>query len=80
MVSLSYVKEADIVRAFGLASVHMGGIFGCCLPLHWDMVGRVCLLWVHCGRAGACDAEDQFFICICLLQADLFHPKLWVGF
>ena len=60
VASLSDVRQAGIIEAFGSASGCLGGLLGVGGPCFGGVVGRVCPPGLRLGRAGAADAEAPF--------------------
>ena len=60
VASLSDVKQAEIIEAFGSASRYLDDLLGIDNPYFEGMVNRVCPPGLRLGRAGAADAKAPF--------------------
>ena len=79
MTSLSYNKEAEIIRAFNSTSRYLNHLLNIDNPYFEGMVGRIYPPELQLSKANALIPKPHFRINLYLFQTGLFHPKLMIS-
>ena len=79
MLSLFYVNQAEIIKAFNSTSRYLGGFLNIDNPDFEGMVNRIYPPELQLNKANTSDTEAHFWISIYLFQTDLFHLKFMIS-
>ena len=80
MMSLSDVKQAEIIKAFKSTSRYLDDLLNIDNPYFEGMVNRIYPPELQLNKANTSDTEAPFlWICNYLFQMDLFHLKFMIS-
>ena len=79
MMSLSDVKQAEIIEAFKSTSRYLDDLLNIDNLYFEGMVNRIYPTELQLNKANTSDTEAPFLDCIYLFQMDLFHLKFRIS-
>ena len=79
MISLSDVKQAEIIEAFKSTSRYLDDLLNIDNPYFEGMVNRIYPPELQLKKANTLVPKPHFWICIYLFQTDLFHLKFMIS-